>query len=55
MKNNSTRLLVIAGVFAAGLLFVSATITSAHAQGAPTRPFNIQREVPQKHHSPQIG
>jgi hypothetical protein len=40
MKNNSTRLLVIAGVFAAGLLFVSATITSAHAQGAPTRPFN---------------
>jgi hypothetical protein len=40
MKNNSTRLLVIASLFAAGLLFASATITSANAQNTQTRPFS---------------
>jgi hypothetical protein len=40
MKNSCARLLVIASVFAAGLLFVSATVTRANAQDAQPGPFN---------------
>jgi hypothetical protein len=40
VRNKSARLIVVASVFAAGLLFVSATITSAYAQDTQTRPFN---------------
>jgi hypothetical protein len=39
MTNNNARLLVVAGVFAAVLLFVGVT-TGAYAQDAQTRPFN---------------
>jgi hypothetical protein len=40
MRNRIARLFVIASVFAAGLLFVSATITRANAQDAQPGPFN---------------